>query len=832
MEQKPRTTIDLEADLPQRLAFAMALATLLVMSTFSLTGLTASLVKKGIPETMNTFLESGQRTYERVAKGPLSALFLNPEDMGFLIGERIAILRSATGTYDAEDYGSAIEVAGSNLDRVRTLSIGDLELTTKGFHYDPGLGTITILIKREPDQIADRLTAQDFSRADASIPIRWPTGATLSSGGARVVTRLAGAKTPATTGPAAVEASDVDAEEAWKEHLAKLRGQVLTLLKENGVTLDDRADRNLREETFEKRNESLFLSILGTVVYASSLQEESKRTLVRGLLELELFQEYFLRLNSKQLTVLVSPSNSMDRIVEILWDKRGPGYLLQRSGLSSSSATAETTSSGSGTGGPEIVHLKAAEFRKIFRAEEPFRICLANQEKIRFAAEQGLEQGLGAANLDLFALVRQELLPTTLQCPEAGRYGIEVERGAVQVTCRVHGNSQKPSKEHERFAKLFGLYERARGAVLRERRPDEFIPVLEKELARQPENAYIAYLLGRAYIQTQEFQKAHSVLKPISDDTPGNVAYSYFGGFSFYAAGNIPLADLLLSRALQSSSFSDSEEDVLGRADYYLMLDKCRWLGWAVAGRPVRYTDEGAILEEEIKPKRFIDFSRLSEPEYPSEKCLRGIRSLTAALGPIIEAFQQDSTQDRLTEFYSRYARDRTEFQRQRLEKFLQSLAREYLGMAREAMPVCPDRGAYRLERQDTKYPLQCTKHRDIDPEALGDLKERTPGWKLHALNNLIFYLHRLKNRNLHQCLENQLRIYQAFKSWDDPRRTPALSDLIAEGKVPQKSGRCPERNKPYSVTRLGLVNCLDHEAIASVQRRLSTWRLPRKGDR
>ncbi|MBI4871888.1 MAG: tetratricopeptide repeat protein [Candidatus Riflebacteria bacterium] len=813
-----QATIELDADRLTCTALGVVLASVVVAMTFAASTVSISLVKKGIPETLNTFVGSAERTFGRLGDAGFSELVMKPDVMGFDFANRIPTLVEASGSYSNEDSRSTLELTGSNLDCVRTLSIGAEVFTTESFRYNDTLGQITIVLKREPTRIADTVTIADDTGERSSRSIRWPADMQVFARPVAVASSTT--KTPAATGSGSPGESEQARRSARLAFLQPLKAEVLTILASLKVELAGRLHLEFREQLFYEKVPSVFRNVLLAVVNAPSLGDAAKLSGVKRLLGTRLFRENYLNLDDSQMAWLVADTS--ERVSRTLLDPRGPEFILQE--FRGKPVGAGTAAGDATPGGQPIqLTLRPAQYREVFRAEEPFRDCLANQQKLAAAAEAAIRKGELADGTDVHALVRGNYLPAVVICPAGGQYKLDAA-GPLEVACSVHGNAARPSEEHRKFATLFGTYEKARDLITREGHSAQAIPMLEAELSRQPNNPYISYLLGRAYVETQNYERAHQLLKPLSDDSPSDLNYSYSGGYAFYAVGNTPQAHALFDRAARAT-YEGSREELSSRAEFYLLRDKAKWVARKALGRSLDPADDGPDAPVE-KPLRFLDFKQLSEPEYPSQICLRGLSTMERALGPVLEAFLQPEMREKWAGRYQKYASTLGAGELLALRRYLWDLSKEYVALLPEVPPVCPDKGYLFLETVTGKTVLQCSAHHDLEPDAVVALDPDVPAWQVHAVNVLVSFLVRRKNPELDRCLTNQEQIEAAFSQWDDPRRVPSLDDLVEARRIGQKTLFCPvSRAARYRVER-GTTSCRYHEAASQVQRRLAAWPL------
>ena len=810
-------------------AVGMALAAFLVAVSFALSVVSVSLMKKGIPETMNTFVESAQSTFARLSDAGLARLVEDPEDMGFQLARRLPTITDAIGEYIPDDLRSVIQVSGANLDRVSSISIGGEPFSTESFRYDTVLGVINLTLRREPKTLGDILTVSDDAGERAERSIRWPTDANLA--GPHVGVRVAtGSKPPAqpSTSAAAAEAARLHERLA---RLAPLKEAVVDILQEHALKLDIQTERQFLEETFEGNSNSLFLKLVSTVIEAKTLTPQARIAALRKLLRTQLFRTRFLDLSEAQLAWLLAAGN--DRIVQVLWDPNGAGASLR--GLHGTTAATQTTAAATVTTATaalpaQYTNLRPSDYRQVFRAEEPYRDCLANQAKLLAAVQAAEGRGELEAGADMAWLVRKNFLQTTLLCPAGGQYSIEPAGAGQEIACTVHGSASAPSDEHRKFAALFSTYEKARNLIAREGGSAEAIPLLEAEHEKQPFNPYVSFLLGRAFIETQNYDRAAQLLKPLSDEKDSNAAFAFHCGYAFYAIGNAAQAEVMFSRVLSSKvedSYEASREEVSSHAEFYLLRDRARWAARNALGRDLVSADDGPESPADKRPMRFLDFKQMSEPEYPSQVCLRGLLDFEKALGPVLENFMQPEMRDRWASLFQKYAAGKGPAELKELLDYLRSLAKEYSGLFPDEPPPCPEKGFIHLQATAARVLLQCSVHRDLEPDAQVNLPPTTPAWQLHAINDLLIFMLRLKNPRFDQCLTNQEKIEAAFTAWDDPRRVPDLDDLVTAKKIGQKTVSCPaSRTALYRLGHDGQVSCRLHPAFRQVERRLAAWPL------
>jgi hypothetical protein len=685
-------------------------------------------------------------------------------------------------------------------------------------------------LRREPKSLGDILTVSDDAGERAERSIRWPTDANLA--GLRVTSRTGtGSKPPQQPATSATALEEARLRERLAS-LAPLKEAVVGVLQEYRLKLDIQAERQLLEETFEGNSSSLFLKLVSTVIEAKTLTAQARMAALRKLLRTPLFRTRFLDLNDTQLAWLLAAGN--DRIVQVLWDPNGPGVSLrglQGTTVAATQTTAAATVSTATAAQPaQFASLRPSDYREVFRNEEPYRDCLANQAKLVAAVQAAESRGELESGADMAWLVRKNFLQTTLLCPAGGQYSIEPGGAAAQeIECTVHGSTSVPSAEHRQFAALFATYEKARNMIAREGGSAKAIPLLESEHEKQPFNPYVSFLLGRAYIETQNYERAAQLLKPLSDEKDSNAAFAYYCGYAFYAVGNNTQAEVMFSRALSAKvedSYEASREEVSGHAEFYLLRDRARWAARNALGRDLSGADDGQEPSGK-RPMRFLDFKQMSEPEYPSQLCLRGLLDFEKALGPVLENFMQPEMRDRWASLYQKYAAAKGAAELKELLDYLRSLAKEYSGLLPEEPPVCPEKGFVHLQATSARVLLQCSVHKDLDPDAQVNLPPTTPAWQLHAINDLLLFMLRLKNPVFDRCLSNQERIENAFSAWDDPRKVPDLDDLVAAKKLGQTMVYCPaNRTARYRLGHEGQVSCRLHAAFRQVERRLAAWPL------
>ncbi|MBI2943046.1 MAG: hypothetical protein HYY25_02490 [Candidatus Wallbacteria bacterium] len=814
-----RIQLELDLDRVHCAFLGMGLAAAFVMFAYWGSVVGVSLVKKGIPETMNTFLDSANSTFTRLYATGLSELVLNPEDLGFRFADRIALPHAVEGKHDRDFRRCELIVAGSNLDMVESLSLGAERYTTESFAFDPGVGTITLVVKKDPTTIPDELVIVDATGERTGRKIRWVAADAYASSGATGSSGSSGST--GSSGSSATVASASTQQQGQQrppqvDRFAPLKAEVLEILSRRSFKLPRTVEEQFKEQDFASRHPELLLRILTNVIDAPGNDPVPKKDCLRALLSSRLYRGEFVDLDERRMEKLLALD--LPGIDRMLRDPRGPCAQLT---TASTELAAATTSSA--TAPPQEAPLKAFEYRELFHSEELFRECTTNQGKIQRAAEAALSAGESSDTLDVYGLARSGHLSSVPSCPASGRYTL-LRRGAVDVSCSSHGSAAAPAEPHNRFLRLFEGFEKARELVSREGFASvKAAELLQAEYDHQPQNPYVAYLLGRVRVELGEYEPGYRLLRPLSDEEPANVNISYPCGFAYYGAGNVPQAQGMLERALKGT-FEASRDDGASKADFFLTQDKAAWALRKATGRAAAPGESSDQPDE--RPLKFLDFKQLTEPKYPSQTCLEALRTLRSALDPMLEAFMQAGVKERWAEPYLAYTNSRDPKDLLALQAVLQSLSKEYLGLLSAAPPVCPAKGLYALEVHATRALLQCSVHRDLEPDASSTIEPDTPAWQIKAVDCLLFYLTRRKNEELDGCLASQEKISIAFSAWDDPRVVPDLDMLVKSGGLPERATRCPlgGRRPRYHLSNKGEVECQNHVSWEALERWLADW--------